>query len=196
MPYSDTVRKLLEEKEGEHIQFKEARNRFSFEEAARCCCALANNCGGRLVFGISDKRPRTVVKSQAFEQPERTRTRLTASLKVDVDFHLFTYYGKRILVFDVKSRPIGLPVQYEGIAWIYEGDVLKPMPEAVRYRIYEENGDDFSSRTARGQSWKTLTKRPSKIFAGDGLKRAVICSSLLFLKSRFSVTAVQLRMKV
>ena len=42
---SMTIDELLEAKEGEHIQFKEAKNRFSFNEAAQCCCALAN-CGG------------------------------------------------------------------------------------------------------------------------------------------------------
>ena len=41
-------------------------------------CEGCNGCdnlgGGRVVFGITDKRPRKVVGSQAFEQPERTRT--------------------------------------------------------------------------------------------------------------------------
>lgn len=60
MPYLDSVEELLEAKEGEHVQFKEAKNRFDFGEAARCCCALANDGGGKLVFGISDKRPRSV----------------------------------------------------------------------------------------------------------------------------------------
>ena len=46
MPYLETVQELLEAKEGEHVQFKEAKNRFDFGEAAKCCCALANN-GGR-----------------------------------------------------------------------------------------------------------------------------------------------------
>lgn len=53
-----TIKELLEEKEGEHYQFKEAKKRFDFTEAARCCCALANCGGGKLVFGITDKRPR------------------------------------------------------------------------------------------------------------------------------------------
>ena len=73
MPYLETVQELLEAKEGEHVQFKEAKNRFDFGEAAKCCCALANNGGGKLVFGITDKRPRSVVGSAAFDQPERTR---------------------------------------------------------------------------------------------------------------------------
>lgn len=45
MPYLETIPELLEAKEGEHVQFKEAKNRFDFGEAARCCCALANNGG-------------------------------------------------------------------------------------------------------------------------------------------------------
>ena len=57
MNYSESIQELLENQEGEHIQFKEAKNRFDFGEAAKCCCALANNGGGKLVFGITDKRP-------------------------------------------------------------------------------------------------------------------------------------------
>ena len=57
MTYFESVQELLEAKEGEHVQFKEAKNRFDFGEAAKCCCALANNGGGALVFGITDKDP-------------------------------------------------------------------------------------------------------------------------------------------
>lgn len=67
-----TVEQLLIAAEGEYIQFKEAKNRFDSGEAAKVCCALANCGGGRLVLGITDKRPRSVVGSLAFEQPERT----------------------------------------------------------------------------------------------------------------------------
>ena len=139
-----TVEELLEAKEGENIQFKEAKNRFSFDEAAQCCCALANCGGGKLVFGITDARPRQVVGSRAFEQPERTRKGLIDKLKVMVDFQPYEYQGKRVLVFDVASRPLGLPVQADGIAWWYEGDSLIPMPEEIRRRIYAEAGFDFS----------------------------------------------------
>lgn len=150
MPYFDSVQALLEAKEGEHIQFKEAKNRFDFGEAAKCCCALANDGGGKLVFGITDKRPRSVVGSAAFAQPERTRMGLIEKLKINIDFQLFDYSGKRVLAFDVKSRPIGLPVQYDGIAWIYEGDTLKPMPEDMRRSIYAETGGDFSGTVCAG----------------------------------------------
>ena len=139
-----TIEELLEAKEGESIQFKEAKNRFDFGEAVRCCCALANCGGGELVFGITDKRPRQVVGSSAFDQPERTRMGLIDKLKIMVDFQLYEYQGKRVLTFDVAGRPLGLPVQCDGVAWWYEGDSLIPMPEEIRRKIYAEAGFDFS----------------------------------------------------
>ncbi len=139
-----TVEELLDEKEGEGYQFKEAKNHFDAKEAARCCCALSNCGGGKLVFGITDKRPRKVVGSRAFEQPERTRMGLMDQLKVMIDFQILDYQDKRVLVFDVAARPIGLPVQVDGVAWWYEGDSLIPMPEEIRRKVYAEAGVDFS----------------------------------------------------
>lgn len=195
MPYLETVQELLEAKEGEHVQFKEAKNRFDFGEAAKCCCALANNGGGKLVFGITDKRPRSVVGSAAFDQPERTRMGLIEKLKVNIDFQLFNYEGKRVLVFDVKSRPIGLPVQYDGVAWIYEGDTLKPMPEDMRRSIYEETGGDFSGTICAGATAMIWTRQPLKTSVPSGLKRAAKSSLPRCQKNSFSMTAAQSRMK-
>ena len=61
-----------------------------------------------------------------------------------VDFQLFEYEGKRVLVFIIASRPAGLPVQYEGIAWWYNADSLDHMSENIRRSIYAEAGYDFS----------------------------------------------------
>ena len=146
-----TIDELLIAKEGEQFQFKEAKRRFDSDEAARICSALANCGGGMLVFGITDKRPRKVVGSEAFEQPERTRKGLIDKLKVMVDFQiLYEPEGKRVLVFNVAGRPMGLPVQVDGVAWWYEGDSLIPMPEEIRRRIYEETGIDFSGSICPG----------------------------------------------
>jgi len=172
MPYLETVQELLEAKEGEHVQFKEAKKQFDSREAAKCCCALANNGGGKLVFGITDKRPRSVVGSAAFDQPERTRMGLIEKLKVNVDFQLFNYEGKRVLVFDVKSRPIGLPVQYDGVAWIYEGDTLKPMPEDMRRSIYDETGGDFSGTICAGATVDDLDETAIENFRAKWIEKS------------------------
>lgn len=57
MPYLDSVQELLEAKEGKHVQFKEAKNRFDFGEAAKCCCALANNGGVNWYLASRTKDP-------------------------------------------------------------------------------------------------------------------------------------------
>jgi ATP-dependent DNA helicase RecG len=151
-----TVEELLTATEGEHVQFKEAKTRFDSNEAAMICCALANGGGGKLVMGVSDKRPRKVVGSNAFDQPERTRKGLIDKLHVMVDFQLYESEGKRVLVFNVASRPVGLPAQVDGIAWWYEADSLIPMPEEVRRSIYAENGFDFSGEISRNATLDDL----------------------------------------
>ena len=65
-------------------------------------------------------------------------------MKVMVDFQLLDHEGKRVLVFDVASRPLGLPIQVDGVAWWYKGDSLIPLPEDIRRNIYSEIGFDFS----------------------------------------------------
>jgi ATP-dependent DNA helicase RecG len=82
----EPIEDLLKAKEGESYQFKEAKTNFDFGQAAKCCCALSNCGGGKLLFGITDKRPRVVVGSMAFKQPERTRQGLIDKLHVVIDF--------------------------------------------------------------------------------------------------------------
>jgi ATP-dependent DNA helicase RecG len=161
---SNPIEELLNAKEGENYQFKEAKNRFDVKEAERCCCALANCGGGKLIFGISDKRPRQVVGSKAFEQPERTRKGLIDRLHVMVDFQIYDYDGKRVLVFDVASRPLGLPVQVDGVAWWYEADSLIAMPQDKLHRIYEETGHDFTGDICPGATIGDLDKTTIEAF--------------------------------
>jgi len=90
----ETIEELLAAPEGEHYEFKEVRNNMDFQEALKYCCALANCGGGKLILGITDRRPRKVVGSTAFNQPERTRNGLMDKLRIHVDFYLEEYKGK------------------------------------------------------------------------------------------------------
>jgi len=150
------INELLNAPEGTQYEFKEAKNRFDFTEATKYCCALANCGGGKLVLGISDKRPRNVVGSNAFEQPERTCKGLVDKLHVRVSFQIHEYEGKRILVFEVAGRPSGLPVQADGIIWWREVDSLVPMPQEILREIYAETGHDFSSDICIGATLQDL----------------------------------------
>lgn len=147
---------LLEAKEGENIEFKEAKNSFEFDELAKYACAIANRSGGYIVLGISDKRPRQVVGSKAFEQPERIRTGLMDRLHLRIDFHLLEKDAKRVLVFEIPSRPVGIPIQDKGIAWWREGDSLIAMPMSEMRTIFAELGHDFSSDVCSKADWRDL----------------------------------------
>jgi len=166
-----SIHELLNAPEGERYEFKKAENRFDFTEALRYCCAMANCGGGKLVLGISDKRPREVTGTAAFEQPERTRNSLIEKLHVRVDFQLYESVGKRILVFEVAGRPVGLPVQVDGIAWWRIGDSLVPMPQEILRDIYFESGHDFSGDICSGATMQDLDINAIEIFRSKWIER-------------------------
>jgi len=83
----ETIEELLIAPEGEHYEFKAARTDMDFQEALKYCCALANCGGGKLILGITDRRPRKVVGSAAFNQPERTINDLMEKLIINALFH-------------------------------------------------------------------------------------------------------------
>ncbi len=147
---------LLEAKEGENVEFKKAESAFEFDELTKYACAIANRGGGYVVLGITDKRPRQVIGTQAFEQPERTRKGLMDRLHLRIDFHLFPYEGKRVLVWDVPPRPVGVPIQDKGIAWWREGDSLVEMPVEEMRAIFAESGHDFSADICKDAEFDDL----------------------------------------
>ena len=164
MSIHESIEELLKAPEGENYEFKEAKNKFDFQEALKYCCALSNCGGGKLVLGISDKRPRKVVGSSAFDQPERTRNGLMEKLRVRIDFQIYDHNGKRVLVFDVASRPVGLPVQVDGVAWTRKGDSLVRMSSKEMERVFIESGHDFSSDICTGASINDLEKKAIEVF--------------------------------
>lgn len=139
------LQQLMDSPEGAHLQFKEARNSYEFDNLVKYCAALANEGGGRMVLGVTDRRPRRVVGSQAFVEPERTVAGLVQRLHIRVDADVLAHRDGRVLVFTVPSRPIGMPIQYEGRYWMRSGEELAPMTPDMLKRIFEEAGPDYSA---------------------------------------------------
>ena len=59
--------RLLAAPEGDQIEFKSAERNYEFDKLVRYVVALANEGGGTLVLGATDRRPREVVGTQAFQ---------------------------------------------------------------------------------------------------------------------------------
>ncbi len=61
----------MQAREDEHLEFKEAKQGFDFEELMKYCVALANEGGGKMILGVTDKMPRRIVSTQAFKGREK-----------------------------------------------------------------------------------------------------------------------------
>lgn len=136
---------ILDSPEGARVEFKEAKNRYDFDELVRYCVALANEGGGKMVLGASDKRPRQIVGTRAFDEPGRTEAGLFEQLRQRISIEEYEHGGKRVLLVHVPSRLPGTAWQYKGSFWMRTGDAVVPMSDEQLRRIHEETGPDFSA---------------------------------------------------
>ena len=141
----DELHTWMNAREGERLEFKEAKTRFDFEKLVKYCVALANEGGGMMVLGVTDKPPRKVVGSQAFCNLERTKAGLIARLRLRLDVEEIKHPDGRVLVFQVPPRPIGVPLEYRGAYLMRGGESLIPMTPDQLQRIFAETGPDFSA---------------------------------------------------
>ena len=145
---SATVEELevwLSEPEAERVEFKEAKKNFHFESLAKYCAALANEGGGKIILGVTDRRPRRVVGSAAFEEPGRTVASLVSRLAIQVTSEEIHHPNGRVLVFHVPPRPVGVPIQYDDVFWSRAGDEVRVLSAERLRRIFQEAGPDFSA---------------------------------------------------
>lgn len=129
--------------ETEHLEFKEAKQQYDSTKLLRYCVALANEGGGYLVLGVSDKPPRRVVGTAAFPNPGQIKARLLEALRIRVDVHELQHPDGRVLVFEVPGRPIGQPLHYEGAYLMRAGEELVPMTADQLKRIFAEGQPGF-----------------------------------------------------
>jgi ATP-dependent DNA helicase RecG len=53
----DQLAEWMSAREGEHLEFKEAKGGFHFERLVKYCAAIANDGGGQVILGVTDQRP-------------------------------------------------------------------------------------------------------------------------------------------
>ena len=71
---------LLKSPEHEQFECKEAKTQYKFERLVQYCVALANEGGGRLILGVTDKTPHEIVGSNAFKNIQNLKQDLTELL--------------------------------------------------------------------------------------------------------------------
>lgn len=158
--------------ENEHFEFKEAKQRYDFEELVKYCVALANEGGGKMILGVTDRMPRRVVGTQAFRALERTKSGLTDRVRLRVDVEEIMHPQGRVLVFHVPSRPIGMPVHYEGRYFMRSGGNLAPMLPDVLKRIFDEAGPDYTAEICSRATLNDLDTDAIEDFQNRWLRKA------------------------
>jgi ATP-dependent DNA helicase RecG len=143
---AEDIRALLDKNEDEHIEFKKAESSFDFDKLVEYSVALANEHGGLIVLGITDKKPRRIVGSSAYlDDLAKIKERLIAQVRLRIDVEELRCPEGRVLVFHVPSRPIGMPIGLNGIYLMRAGGSLTGMSADMLKRIFDEAEPDFSA---------------------------------------------------
>ena len=134
--------------EHQRLEFKEAKNGLDRTKLNEYCVAIANEGGGHLILGISDKPPRPVVGTQAFINAADTTDRLFQSIGFRVDLAEIAHPDGRVLVFQIPSRPRGTAYHLDGKYLMRSGGSLVPMSEDRLRAIFAEGGPDWLEEVA------------------------------------------------
>lgn len=172
---------LLKESE-DHIEFKEAKRNFNWDggdhkdpkERRHCIlgyvAALANERGGRLVFGMKDKQPHEVVGTSfeegnlgALEDAIYDKMQIRVPIKEEFEPSKDDPKRKRVIIFNVPSRPIGKMLKYEGVPLMRTGESLREMSDDEIYKILSEQEPDFSAKVCDGLTMEDLDPEAIKV---------------------------------
>lgn len=155
---------LMKRRESASLEFKEAKNNFDRDKLTQYCCALANEGGGKIILGVTDKIPRLIVGSQACRNLEKTKSELMTRLQLRIEAEEMVIEEKRVIIFTIPSRPIGVPIQYQGVYWMRRGEELVSMTADMLKRIFNEAEPDYSAQICPHAKLVDLDKECIKIF--------------------------------
>jgi len=138
--------------ETERLEFKEAKQQFDTTKLLRYCVALANERGGFLILGVADKLPRRVVGSRAFSSSseiDSIKSKIFQKLRIRVDVYELSHPEGRVLIFQIPSRPIGHPLDFDGAYLMRSGENLVPMTADQLKRIFSEGQKNWFFEPAK-----------------------------------------------
>lgn len=201
MTSNEQIALWLAEPEGERIEFKAASNNFHFEKLVDYCVALANEGGGKIILGVTDRRPRAVVGTAAFAEPGRTEAALYERLSHRIPLEEAQYTGKRMLIVHVPGRLPGTAWGYGGRYLRRAGDDLVPIPPNELRAMFAEAGPDYSAEPTAAmladlsqpaladfrQRWARKTANPRIL---DWSDEELLANAELLVDGRLNIAAL------
>jgi len=151
---------LNADSESEHLEFKKAETQFSFDSGRKSLCgyyiAMANEKGGKLILGVSNKIPRKATGTNAFKNLNDIKQKIYEKFHRTIGVEEFFYCGKRVLIFDIPSRPIGEALEFNGQFLMRQGENLVFMNSEVHNKISNEYIQDFSAEICQDANYGDL----------------------------------------
>lgn len=173
MPTSVTqLQQWLLEPEGQRLEFKEAKQRYDFEKLLKYCVALANEGGGTMVLGVTDKRPRRIVGTQAFEDPGRTEAGLHQRLGHRIPVEELLLPEGRVVIVHVPPRLPGTAWEIDGRYFKRAGDDLAALSGQELRAMFAETGPDFSAQPCPGATLADLEPESIALFRERWAKKS------------------------
>ena len=134
----ELLNSLIDNWEDETVEFKEASNDFDTDRIGRYVSALGNaaNLADKksawLVFGVKNKT-RSVVGTNYRSDPKRIDS-LKRQINDDTEPHItfrsireVTHPDGRVLMFEIPSAPLGMPIAWKGHWYDRVGENLTPL---------------------------------------------------------------------
>ncbi|MBR9701626.1 hypothetical protein GOV13_01765 [Candidatus Pacearchaeota archaeon] len=160
----NTFERLLNaDSESEHLEFKEAKNQFPLKSGRKSLfgyyCAIANEKGGKLIFGVTNKVPRKVCGTKAFQDINKLKQKVYEQFNRTIEVEEFIYDGKRVLILSIPSRPIGEAIGFKGQYLMREGESLVNMTSEIIKKISNEYTQDFSAEICTNAKFLDLDSK-------------------------------------
>lgn len=134
--------------EHQRLEFKEAKTQIDFARLSEYCVALANEGGGILLLGVTDKPPRKVVGTAALNNPVQASQKLFNTIGFRVEIEEIAHGVGRVLVLHIPPRPKGTAYHLDGKYLMRSGSSLRPMSEDQLRRIFAEGQPDWLEEPA------------------------------------------------
>jgi ATP-dependent DNA helicase RecG len=160
---------LLIPVEDECIEFKEAKQDYSFEKLGQYFSALSNEANLKnkryswLIFGVTDKLPRQVVGSDYrnnrsnLESLKKEIANHTTGNITFIEIYEIIKDSKRVLMFQIPASPKGLPIAWKGHYYGRDGESIGALNiEELESIRNQANIIDWSAQICHGATINDL----------------------------------------
>lgn len=162
----EKARQVIASTEDENVERKLGSSRLDQVKVMRYVAAISNEGGGYLVIGADDSgviHGTTAFAGKVQQLKHRIYSSPQLSRRLRVEIHELELDSKRVLIFEIPSRPVGEAVAYEGSYLMRSGESLVAMDFDTLSRISDEVSPDHSASLVPGLRLTDLSPQAIEI---------------------------------